>query len=94
MIAKHIRLQISAAVLAIVALLLLVAPVQAAPYGADAYGACEYSQGCDPATGEPLSGDLSNTGRNQQYVLYGALVLLGAGLIAYTYRKRHYKLHR
>ena len=90
MIAKHIRLQISAAILIVVALLLLVTPVQAAPYGADTYGNCEYSQGCDAVTGEPLS----DTGRNQPYILYGALILVGAGLIAYTYRKRRYKLNR
>ncbi len=71
----------------------------AAQYGSDSYGACAYGETCAVATtndaADDAASDLSNTGENQKLFLYGALILIGAAVVAYTIkRKRQYKLPR
>lgn len=82
------------------AVLVSVAVVQApvsAQYSSDSYGACAYGETCAVATTDDTTdntaSDLSNTGENQRLFFYGALILIGAAVVAYTMkRKRHYKL--
>ncbi len=66
-----------------------------AQYNSDSYGACAYGEACAVATVDDSSDDLSDTGDNQKILLYGALVLVGIGIVVYTIRrKRQYKLPR
>ena len=81
------------------------ATVGAQAYGESTYGDCNYSEGCDEATtpgggtdsgsDDDGSGGLSDTGDNQRILIFGGLILAGAGLVGYTLkRKRAYRLHR
>ena len=81
------------------------AAVGAQAYGESTYGDCNYSEGCDDTTptggtgsdtdGSGGSGDLSDTGDNQRLLIFGGLILAGAGLVGYSLkRKRAYRLHR
>jgi len=85
---------------------LMPAAVGAQAYGESTYGDCNYSEGCDETTtpgsggtdsgsGGSDSGGLSDTGDNQRILIFGGLILAGAGLVGYTLkRKRAYRLHR
>lgn len=94
---KHIRVRklLASVLIAFLALFTVPNVVSAAPYGANGYGDCKFSEGCAEVTTTTAStsDDLSDTGENQRMLLYGALVLVGVGVIIYTIRrKRHYKL--
>lgn len=97
---KHVRFRklLASGLIAFIALFAMPSLVSAAPYGANGYGDCNFSEGCAEVattTTAASSDDLSDTGENQKLLLYGALVLVGVGVILYTIRrKRHYKLSR
>ena len=97
---KHVRYRklLASGLIAFIALFASPNLVSAAPYGADGYGDCNFSEGCaevSATTTAANSDDLSDTGENQKLLLYGALVLIGVGVIVYTIRrKRNYKIPR
>ena len=99
---KHMRISRVLTSVFTALLIVFVAPAisLAAPYGSDSYGECAYNEGCAATStdgetdGDTNShGHLSDTGENQKFFVYGALILIGVGAIIYTIkRKRSYKL--